>query len=64
MGEKKSNSGTQWYQQDRVYSAEGIAMAHPANIPGGSYLYAIYEDDDEEDSIFRTMGSEPFCRES
>lgn len=33
----------QWHQQDRVYSTEGIAMAHPAQIPGGSYLYAILE---------------------
>lgn len=34
IGEKKSNNGTQWYQQDRVYQGD-IAMAHPANLPGG-----------------------------
>ena len=35
LGNKKSNNGTQYYQQDRVYSSDGIAMCHPANIPGG-----------------------------
>ena len=40
-GEKKSNSNTQWYQQDRIYSAESVAMAHLAQIPGGSYMYAV-----------------------
>lgn len=39
FGEKKSNGGTQWYQQDRVYSADGIAMCHCASIPQGSYNY-------------------------
>lgn len=42
IGEKKSNSGTQYYQQDRVYQGN-IAMAHPANIPGGSYKYMMLE---------------------
>lgn len=41
IGEKKSNGGTQFYQQDRVYSSEAIAMAHPAQIPGGSYKYTV-----------------------
>lgn len=43
FGEKKSNGGTQWYQQDRVYSAFGddIAMCHPANMPDGSYKYMV-----------------------
>lgn len=27
IGEKKSNSGTQHYQQDRVYSPNGLAPA-------------------------------------
>lgn len=39
IGEKKSNNGTQYYQQNRVYSGDGIAMCHPANLPGGSYYY-------------------------
>ena len=43
IGEKKSNNGTQYYQQDRVYSSEGVAMAHPSQIPGGSYNYATIE---------------------
>lgn len=41
IGEKKSNSGTQYYQQDRIYDSESIAMAHPANLPGGSYKYLV-----------------------
>lgn len=43
VGEKKSNGGTQFYQQDRVYSGDGIAMCHPANLPNGSYMYAFSE---------------------
>lgn len=43
FGEKKSNGGTQYYQQDRVYSSDGVAMCQPANIPGGSYNYLIKE---------------------
>ena len=44
IGEKKSNGGTQYYQQDRVYDSDGIAMAHPASITDGSYKYAIPEE--------------------
>lgn len=39
FGEKKSNSGTQWYQQDRVYSMGDVALAEPSQLPGGSYNY-------------------------
>lgn len=39
FGEKKSNGGSQYYQQDRVYSMGDVAMCHPASIPGGSYNY-------------------------
>lgn len=41
IGDKKSNGGTQYYQQDRIYDSESIAMAHPANLPGGSYKYLV-----------------------
>lgn len=41
IGEMKSNNGTQFYQQDRVYDADAIAMCHPAQIPGGSYKYLV-----------------------
>lgn len=41
LGERKSNGGTQDYQQDRVFSSEGVAPAHPAQIPGGSYKFAV-----------------------
>lgn len=42
-GEKKSNGGTQWYQQDRVYSADSVAMAHCASLPSGSYDLEVYD---------------------
>ena len=41
IGDKKSNGGTQYYQQDRIYDSESIAMAHPANLTSGSYYYQI-----------------------
>lgn len=43
-GEKKSNGGTQWYQQDRIYSVDTVAMAHCASIPSGSYNYYVGDD--------------------
>ena len=43
IGEKKSNGGTQYYQQDRVYDSNGIAMCHPANLPTGSYNYLVVD---------------------
>lgn len=33
-------SGKQYHQQDRVYKGD-IALAEPANIPGGSYKYIV-----------------------
>lgn len=41
FGEKKSNGGTQWFQQDRVYDADAVAMAHCAGMSGGSYNYYV-----------------------
>lgn len=41
--ERKSNNGTQYYQQDRVYGSDGLAMCEPANLPGGSYKYLVKE---------------------
>lgn len=46
FGEKKSNGGTQWYQQDRVYMGD-VALAHHANLPGGSYMYIFEETENE-----------------
>lgn len=44
LGEKKSNGGTQYFQQDRVYYGD-IALALPAQLPGGSYMYLLEEDE-------------------
>lgn len=41
IGEKKSNGGTQYFQQDRVYFMGDLAMCLPANLPSGSYLYLV-----------------------
>lgn len=42
IGDMKSNGGTQFFQQDRVYEGD-IALSHPASLPGGSYMYAVDE---------------------
>jgi len=44
IGEKKSNGGKQYYQQDRIYDSNSIAMACTASISGGSYWYLVYEE--------------------
>ena len=40
LGEKKSNNGTQYFQQDRVYFGD-IQPAQPAQLPEGSYKYIV-----------------------
>ncbi len=45
FGEKKSNSGTQWYQQDRVYDGCGLATSLNSQLPGGGQMYGIPSDD-------------------
>ena len=42
IGEKKSNGGTQWYLQNRIFSAEGIS---PSLTSIGGYWIIIYDDD-------------------
>ena len=44
IGEKKSNKGTQYYQQDRVYTMGDISMCQPSSLPGGSYSYIEVKD--------------------
>lgn len=51
FGEKKSNNGSQYYQQDRVYSMGDVAMCLPSQLPGGSYNYI------EEKKIVGVVGS-------
>lgn len=53
IGDKKSNGGTQYYQQDRVYMGD-IALAHPTNLSGGSYHYIV-----EEPFIVASRGRNP-----
>ena len=49
IGEKNSNSDTQWRQQDRIYDSESVATSLTANLPGGGQLYAIYLEIEEKD---------------
>lgn len=35
LNAKKSNGGTQYYQQDRIYDVGEIALCLPANLVGG-----------------------------
>ena len=41
IGDKKSNGGSQYYQQDRIYDSESIGMDYPANLTSGSYYYQV-----------------------
>lgn len=43
FGEKKSNNGSQYFQQNRIYYG-GIALCLPANLPSGSYYYVIKDE--------------------
>ena len=54
-GEKKSNNATQRYQQDRIYSADGVGMAHCASLPGGSYNYYVGVNAMSADGCARTV---------
>lgn len=46
IGEKRSNKGTQWYQQNRIYDPEGIA---PALSKDKSDLMVIINEDKTSD---------------
>ena len=41
IGEKKSNNGSQFFQQDRIYDSEKVATSLSANLPGGANMYDI-----------------------
>ena len=43
FGEKKSNGGTQWYIQDRVYDSDGLSPALTTFI--ANYWIVIKEDE-------------------
>ena len=48
IGEKKSNGGSQWFQQNRIYDADTIAMCLLAQHLGGGYYYLIGDTDERE----------------
>lgn len=41
LGEMKSNNGTQYFQQDRVYEPGDTALCLPATMSGNSYKYLM-----------------------
>lgn len=46
VGDKKSNNGTQYFQQDRVYMMTEVSLCLPSQLPGGSYLYLVESKDE------------------
>ena len=62
FGEKKSNGGSQYYQQDRVYDGTKLATALATNLPGGANNYSFpivalsYETTDDPDIIVANLG--------
>ena len=50
LGEMKSNNGSQYFQQDRVYDSNHLALALPANLPGGSYRYLVEIEDENRNT--------------
>ena len=46
FGEKKSNSGTQWYIQDRVYDSRGVSPA--LSTFKSDYWIVIFDGDKDE----------------
>lgn len=55
LGEKKSNGGTQFYQQDRVYDGEGTATSLNSQLPGGGQMYGI-KPQENVDTIYYPKG--------
>lgn len=55
IGEKKSNSGTQFFQQDRVYDGSEIATSLSGQLPGGANKYTV-DPTDGVDTIYYPKG--------
>ena len=55
IGEKKSNSGTQWYQQDRIYDADKVSITIATSY-NPWYLYNLRIRKLTENECFRLMG--------
>lgn len=41
VGEMRSNDGSQYFQQDRVYDGSKVATSLTSNLPGGANMYSI-----------------------
>ena len=44
LGEKKSNKGTQWYLQDRIFDSNGLSPTLSTFVSG--YWIVVYEEKD------------------
>lgn len=47
IGEKKSNGGTQWYIQDRIYDSTGLCPA--LTQYKADYLVVIFTEEERDD---------------
>lgn len=59
IGEKKSNGGTQWYQQDRIYDSDEIALCIDGSGVGTNYV----ERERERVEIVATITNEGYGHE-
>ena len=48
IGEKKSNKGTQWYLQDRIFDSNGLCPAL-STLANGYWIIIFESDEDETD---------------
>lgn len=48
IGEKKSNKGTQWYLQDRIFDSNGLCPAL-TTLANGYWIIIFESDEDEND---------------
>ena len=48
LGEKRSNGGTQWYLQDRVYCVDGLCPALNSFVRGCLVIVPFGDCDDDE----------------
>lgn len=60
IGEKKSNGGTQYYLQDRIYDSKGVAQC----ISTVQHWYVIYDNRREDRRDVQTMADNQVTEET
>ena len=51
LGEKRSNGGTQWYLQDRVYCVDGLCPALNSFVRGCLVIVPVGDCDDDDSKM-------------